>query len=64
MSHAASTAGRKQMKIASKDFRVREADEVDLQKCMIISGAPAVLYRKVGVSVSSTGWFWSAHDGT
>jgi PPK2 family polyphosphate:nucleotide phosphotransferase len=28
----ASTAGRKQMKIRSKDFRVREGDEVDLQK--------------------------------
>ena len=32
MSHAASTAGREKMKIDSKDFRVREGHEVDLQK--------------------------------
>jgi PPK2 family polyphosphate:nucleotide phosphotransferase len=31
-SRAASTAGKKQMKIHSKDFRVREGDEIDLQK--------------------------------
>jgi PPK2 family polyphosphate:nucleotide phosphotransferase len=30
--HAADTAGRTKMKINSKDFRVREADEVDLRK--------------------------------
>ena len=32
MSHATSTAGRTKMKIDSKDFRVREGDEVELKK--------------------------------
>src|ERR1039458_2307928 len=32
MSHVASAAGRKKMKIHSKDFRIQEGDKVDLQK--------------------------------